>query len=87
MNFNFLFGIVGNLNFIVTFLVNEQAKQDFFIFDGDNATAHLHRYNQTVYLQLGNDVETTLYKTDIEYMVEFAWIGFKVNGTEMKKVG
>ena len=87
MNFNFLFGIVGDLNFIVTFLVNGQAKQDFFIFDGNNATAHLHRYNQTIYLQLGNDDKTTLYKTDIEYIVEFSWIGFKVNGTEMKKVG
>ena len=87
MNFNFLFGIVGDLNFIVTFLVNGQAKQDFFIFDGNNATAHLHRYNQTIYLQLDNGVKTTIYKTDIENMLEFSWSGFKVNGTEMVKVG
>ena len=73
MNFNFLFGIVGNINFIITFLVNEQAKQDFNIFEGVNTTAHLHRYKQAVYLQLSNDGKTTLYKTDIENMLEFSW--------------
>ena len=87
MNFNILFAIVGNLKFIITFLVNEQAKQEYFIFEGVNTTAHLHRYKQAVYLQLSNDVKTTLYRTDIENMLEFSWSGFKINGTEMVKVG
>ena len=36
MNFNFLFAIVGNLNFMITFLVNEREQQDFFMFEGVN---------------------------------------------------
>ena len=87
MNFNFLFGIVGNLNFIITFLLNENDHQDFFMFDGVNSAAHLHRYNHTIYLQLNNGTTTMLYKTDIDNMLEFSWTGFKVNGTEMAKVG
>ena len=86
MNFNFLFAIVGNLNFMITFLVNEREQQDFFMFEGVNATAHLHCYNQTIYLQLSNEFETSFYQTDIDNTMEFSWIGFKVNGTEMKKV-
>ena len=86
MNFNFLFGIVGNLNFIITFLLNEKDQQDFFMFDGVDSAAHLHRYNQTIYLQLNNGTTSMLYKTDIENMLEFSWTGFKVNRTEMAKV-
>ena len=56
------------------------------MFEGVNATAHLHRYNQTIYLQLSNEFETSFYQTDIDNTMEFSWIGFKVNGTEMKKV-
>ena len=56
------------------------------MFDGDNSTAHLHRYNHTVYLHLNNGNKTTYYQTDIENMLKFSWIGFRVNGTEMKKV-
>ena len=87
MNFNFLFGIVGNLNFIITFLLDEKDQQDFFLFDGVDSAAHLYRYNKTIYLQLNNGTTTMLYKTDIENMLEFSWTGFKVNGTEMVKVG
>ena len=86
MNFNFLFGIVGNLNFIIQFVINEKERQDFFLFEGVNSSAHLHRFNQTIYLQLSNGIETSLYQTDFENMLEYSWIGFKVNGTEMKKV-
>ena len=50
-------------------------------------TAHLHRYKQAVYLQLSNDIKTILYKTDIDNLLEFSWTAFKVNGTEMEKVG
>ena len=87
MNFNFLFGIVGSLNFIITFLLNEKDRQDFFMFEGVDSTAHLHRYNHTIYLQLNNRTTTMLYKTDIKNMLEFSWPGFKVNGSEMEKVG
>ena len=86
MNFNFLFGIVGNLNFIIEFAINEKEHQDFFLFEGVNSSAHLHRFNQTIYLQLSNGNETSLYQTDFENMLEYSWIGFKVNGTEMNKV-
>ena len=86
MNFNFLFGIVGNLNFIIEFAINEKEHQDFFLFEGVNSSAHLHRFNQTIYLQLSNGNETSLYQTDFENMLEYSWIGFKVNGTEMNKI-
>ena len=87
MNFNFLFGIVGNLYFIITFLLNEKDQQDFFMFEGVDSGAHLYRYNHTIYLQLNNHTTTMLYKTDIKDVLEFSWTGFKVNGTEMEKVG
>ena len=86
MNFNFLFSIVGNLNFITKFVINEKEHQDFFMFEGANASAHLHRYNQTIYLQLNNGFQTSLYQTDVETMLEFSWIGYQVNGSQMKKV-
>ena len=63
MNFNFLFGIVGNLNFIITFLLNEKDQQDFFMFEGVDSAAHLQHYNHTVYLQLNNGTTAMLYKT------------------------
>ena len=86
MNFNFLFGVVGSLNFIIKFAVNDKEQQDFFMFEGLNSSAHLHRYNQSIFLHLSNGIETLLYRTDFENMLEFSWKGFKVNGTEMKKV-
>ena len=86
MNFNFLFGVVGSLNFIIKFAVNDKEQQDFFMFEGLNTTAHLHRYNQSIFLHLSNEIETLLYRTEFENILEFSWIGFKVNGTEMKKV-
>ena len=66
--------------------MNEIDQQDFFMFEGVNSTAHLHRYNQTIYFQMNNGIKTMIYKTDIENMLEFSWIGFKVNGSEMVKV-
>ena len=55
------------------------------MFQGVNSSAHLHRFNQTIYLQLSNGIETSIYQTDFENMLEYSWIGFKVNGTEMNK--
>ena len=86
MNFNVLFALAGSLNFTFKFLINSQTTQDFFIFEGKDSSAHLHRENGTIrlYLQYMNNSE--LYIENIEDTLEFSWEGFKINGTEMKKI-
>ena len=86
MNFTLLFAVVGNLNFIVKFLINADDKQNFFLFDGVNSSAYLYRNNHTVFLYLRKDNNLEIYKADILNSLEFSWLGFKVNGTEMEKI-
>ena len=85
MEFNLLFSVVGALSFVIEFGILPDARQDFLFFNGDNTSAHLFRENNTVFLHLA-DTHFELYQTDIENQLEFSWNGFKVNGTEMKKV-
>ena len=86
MNFTLLFAVVGNLNFIVKFLINADEEQDFFLFDGVNSSAYLYRNNHTVFLYLSKESNLEIYKADILNRLEFSWLGFKVNGTEMEKI-
>lgn len=86
MNFTLLFAVVGNLNFIVKFLINADDKQDFFLFDGVKSSAYLYRNSQTVFLYLSKERNLEIYKADILNRLEFSWLGFKVNGTEMEKI-
>ena len=86
MNFTLLFAVVGNLNFIVNFLINADEKQAFFLFDGVNSSAYFYRNNHTVFLYLSKESNLEIYKTDILNRLEFSWLGFKVNGTEMEKI-
>ncbi len=86
MDFNLLFGLVSALAFQIQFIVNHDAKQDYFYFDGENETAHLFRENNTVTLHLAKDPNYTVYQVDILNTLTFSWDNFKVNGTPMALV-
>ena len=85
MEFNLLFSVVGALSFVIEFDILPDERQDFLFFTGDNTSAHLFREKNTVFLHIA-DTHFETYRTDIENRLEFSWDGFKVNGTEMKKV-
>ena len=84
MNFTILFHVIESLKFNLTFELSHNYAQDFFIFDGLNSSAHLYRTNKTVYLYQNDEFE--LYQSTVLKKLQFSWIGFKVNGTSMKKV-
>ena len=86
MNFTVLFHLIGNLNFHVQFSLHSDNTQDFFIFQGENSSAHLYRNNETVSLYLRDDKDFELYQIRILNELEFSWRGFKVNGTDMRKI-
>ena len=86
MNFNILFQFVGSLNFHVIFLLNSYSMQDLFFFQGRNSSAYLYRNNNTVSLYLGNNRSFEIYQTDISNQLDFSWRGYKVNGTDMKRI-
>ena len=86
MNFTVLFHLIGNLNFHVQFSLHSDNTQDFFFFQGENSSAHLYHDNETVSLYLRDDKDFELYQTNILTELEFSWRGFKVNGTDMRKI-
>ena len=86
MNFTILFQFVGSLNFYVVFLLNSYSMQDLFFFQGSNSSAYLYRNNNTVSLYLGNNRSFEIYQTDILNQLDFSWRGYKVNGTDMKRI-
>ena len=86
MNFTVLFHLIGNLNFHVQFSLHSANTQDFFFFQGENSSAHLYRNNETVSLYLRDDKEFELYQIHILNELDFSWRGFKVNGTDMRKI-
>ena len=60
--------------------------QDFFIFQGENSSAHLYGNNGTVSLYLRDNKGFQLYQSSILNKLEFSWRGFKVNGTALEMV-
>ena len=61
--------------------------QDLFFFQGRNSSAYLYRNNNnTVTLYLGNNRSFEIYQTYISNQLDFSWIGYKVNGTDMKRI-
>ena len=86
MNFTILFHLIGGLNFHVQFSLHSHNTQDFFIFQGENSSAHLYRDNETVSLYLREDKDFEVYQMHILNELKFSWIGFKVNGIDMKKI-
>ena len=86
MNFTILFQFVGSLNFHVVFFLNSYSIQDMFFFEGGNSSAHLYRNNNTVSLYVRNNRSFEIYQTEILNQLNFSWRGYKVNGTDMKRI-
>ena len=85
MDFNRLFTIIGNLSFVIDFEILPERHQDFLFFEGANASAHLFRKNNTVFLNVV-DSSFEMYQADIIDKLEFSWKGFEINGSKMEKV-
>ena len=84
MNFNLLFSTVSVLSFIIEFPVNTEERQDYFLFEGNNKSAHLFRENRTLYLHLTRGQKFSIYNTSIDdENFQFSWNGFAVNEKEM----
>ena len=84
MNINFVFNVVVSLSFVSRFNVTIDERQDYFIFNGNDTTAHLSRSNKTVRLVLlsGNNYE--LYQTyNVTNNFTFKWNGFIIDDQEM----
>ena len=85
MNFNLLFTLLSTLSFELYFDVTPNQKQDFFIFEGKNNSAHFFRKNQTLLLYLNqNDSYAIYHHLNNDNTFSFSWTDFKVNGVEMK---
>ena len=91
MDFALLFTITSALTFTLQFGVDDSLSQDYFIFQGGNQTAHLHRSNQSLYLHLVQGTGMETYKIEVtEAQFNFSWVGQIMNGKPMKiikKVG
>ena len=87
MDFNLLFTLVASLSFSIKFNIDTNSKQDFFIFSGENTTAHLFRDNETLNLFLETISGYKLYQiSNITTEFEFSWNEFKVDGRQMEIV-
>ena len=86
MNINFVYTLVTSLAFTVVFDVNDNQKQNYFIFDGEEATAHLFRENRTLTLYLSHRDNYAIYQTsNINSSITFSWEGYLLNGMIMNK--
>ena len=87
MNINFLYSVIVSLCFTVKFDVNYNSTQDYFIFGGDDTTAHLRRYNQTINLFLRSNTSYRHFEmTNVTNQFVFAWQGYTINNEKMKMV-
>ena len=87
MDFNLLFRLVATLSFSIKFNIDTNNKQDFFIFNGENTTAHLFRENETLNLFIRTNSSFKRYEiSNITTKFEFSWNEFKVDGRKMEIV-
>ncbi len=84
MNFNILFTLLSTLSFTLHFDNTPDQRQDFFIFDGENSTAHLFRENRTLILYIRQSENYTIYRyVNVSDKFAFTWDGYRVNKREM----
>ena len=84
MNVNFIFDVLISLSFVVRFNVTIDDHQDYFIFNGNDTTAHLSRSKSTVSLLLISNDDYELYQTfNIIDNFAFKWNGFTINEQKM----
>ena len=87
MNINFLYSLLVSLCFTVKFDVNNASKEDYFILNGHNTSAHLYRQNQTIKLFLRSNASYKhLEMRNVTDQFVFEWSGFKVNNAKMETV-
>ena len=87
MDFNLLFTLVASLSFSIKFNIDTNNKQDFFIFNGENTTAHLFRENETLNLFLQTNSSFKLYQiSNITTKFVFSWDEFMVDERQMEIV-
>lgn len=86
MNFNLLFATISSLFFTIEFGINITDRQDFLFFEGENQTAHLYRFNNTVCFYLNQDEKTYQCCTNVSGdTFTFTWQGFLVNDKKMQQ--
>lgn len=84
MNINFVYTLVTSLAFTVVFDVNDSQKQNYFLFGGEETSAHLFRVNDTVTLYLGDRDSNAIYQTgNINSGFTFSWDGYLINNMYM----
>lgn len=84
MNFTILFAIVSSLSFSLKFIVDKGKRQDFFLFEGNNQSAHLFRIDRKLQLTLMQNGNYKVLTSNLDgYNFLFSWSGYKVNGKEM----
>ena len=66
MNLNFIYSAVVAMNFIATFDVSQQSKQEYFMLTGPNSTAHLFRKNETISLYLKYKNEEKIMVSEVQ---------------------
>ena len=87
MEFNVLFALAASLSFTIRYNRDSNIKQDFFVFQGDEAMCHLFRENNTLNLYLQSNTSFKLYQIPtLGKQFNFTWNGFKVNGKHMEMV-
>ena len=86
MNITFIYALATSLSFTVVFDVNNSYMQNYFVFDGEEATAHLLRKNHTVTLYLNTRDSYAIYQSsNITSSFMFSWEGYQINNTNMNK--
>ena len=85
MNFTLLFSIPC-LCFDISFDVDSQNSQHYFIFSGNDSSASLYRDNHTLFLVLHSE---SIFEKYIAYNVAdkftFTWNGYAINGSAMNR--
>ena len=85
MSLNFLYNLLTSLAIIITFDVDSNEKQDYFVFHGDNTTAYLFRVNDVLKLSITTNYGFRHYEIiDITAQFTFTWDGFKINDRAMQ---
>ena len=86
MDINFIFALATSLSFTVVFDVNNSYNQNYFVFNGDETSAHLFRKNDTVTLYLYDRDSYVIYQSsNITSSFMFSWEGYQINNMNMNK--
>ena len=85
MSLNFVYNLLASLTFSITFDVDSNEKQDYFVLHGDNSTAYLFRYDNVLKLSITTNFGFRHYETTgISTQFTFTWDGFKINDKSMQ---